>query len=688
MDERRKVTLVAISQIKYPTDSRRYLLDLFKDVVIENDAKFVIVAGNTVDGKALEKVLKAELKQVRSKLNRAKRKEFNVEEYIDQFAESHAHDLGELLPKIEGVNYHIVIAQRVYDRDIGTRILEHLRDQRPDVRLIGDKGNGEYDPEVKIPVRMRGLEEIRVIVPRRAPWFYRIITSFMQRLINSFVSRTFSPPPGLILVGCTGTGAYLPFHESVPSFSVPALHKIDEQLSTENMVGCLVVKLVNEKRRVRITGRTYDFRPIVAQERALAIPPDASEDEKRVLSILKTTPASPNTILFKINTKGKPELTGEQLEPILRKLKKQGTLVYRQRSNHWAINEMLLREAKVTLEKVQKNTHTFTLAVFSCYHGGALKTLYHTSLRYLPKRIWRADGLVENGDGIQGIAHNYEYSGELLPIANGDDKQEILVAHLRARTLLDIFRLRLHDLGETKLPPEETLRRCLIPYVYNIGNHPAWKYYNKGAIPLALFEERLKSLLVRGLANLCEETGIAVSFEQIERVVEERVIRVGESQLVNLNGTVIGIRHPFKGRTQSKSHRIQDATDFVWRSFQSFSDEIAKQTKGFALVLVANFHEAAAVHVVKFGTTIFGVMTGAYLKDTQFETTKDKVVDHGHALVTVCLNQEDRLVFSEVEFDNFIHPADERIILTDKVTTSAVNKLCAELTKIVDLPWR
>ena len=53
---------VAISGINYPTEHRQYLLNLTKEVAIKHKVPFVLVAGNTVDGKALQKELQVHLK--------------------------------------------------------------------------------------------------------------------------------------------------------------------------------------------------------------------------------------------------------------------------------------------------------------------------------------------------------------------------------------------------------------------------------------------------------------------------------------------------------------------------------------------------------------------------------------------------------------------------------------------------
>lgn len=720
--KREEVNIVGISGINFPVESRKYLMKLVGDVIRAHSAKFVVVAGNTINGKALEAEFKAqfrfELKEAMDQYRLDKKGDpelspFDKEAFKTQFerdfVRSIAQELNQFFPVLEGVNYHFVISEKVYDRPIGTRILEELRRSRDDFRLLGEKRNGSYDTEVKVPVNMRGFNKgIRVIVPRKAPWFYRIITSFMQTLIGRFIPRTFSGKPDLILVGCTGTAAFLPFYEGVPSISIPALHKIDEHMSTENMVGCSVIQLIAEEERTRIINRTYDFRTLISHEKDLAIPADSPRMEKRILHALLLSSASLKTLLFRINTLRKSKngrnhngngnysvknhkpniLKAEDLKDALASLIKKDLVTFSRKSNRYEIDEKHLNDLVVSLGDMLKDSTSFKEGVFSCYHGGSLKTLYHTVNHFLPPVLVDKDVVVENGDEIQGIAHNYEYNGELLPIAHGYDKQEILTGSLRAKNLLDVFKLRLKLYQDKKLSTRELLDKCLITYVFNLGNHPSWKHYQKDALILNTFEIVLRNKLIEGIISILKGIDVSADYAIVKNTVDTKVIRLGESMMVNVHGVTLGIKHPWKGRTQSKSHRIQDVVDFFWRTFDKFAKKTAKNSKGFALVNVANFHEAASVHVVKFGKTILGVMTGAYLKDTSFENHNDKVVDFGPALVHVCLNKEGLLLYSEVEFDDRIHPDDERIILADRLLHSDVLRLSSELTKIVDIPWR
>ncbi len=170
----KELKLVAISQVQFPTRSRKYLMDLLEGVIKREKAQFVIVAGNLVDGRALEKEMRERKKFLLSEMTRQERKFFGEEEFEDEFVEEFARELDAFLPRIRSINWHIVIAEKVYDRPLGVKIIKKLAVLRKssgkdDIRLIGENQDGTYDPEPKIPSRMKGFEEIRVIVPRRAP---------------------------------------------------------------------------------------------------------------------------------------------------------------------------------------------------------------------------------------------------------------------------------------------------------------------------------------------------------------------------------------------------------------------------------------------------------------------------------------------------------------------------------------
>ena len=100
---------------------------------------------------------------------------------------------------------------------------------------------------------------------------------------------------------------------------------------------------------------------------------------------------------------------------------------------------------------------------------------------------------------------------------------------------------------------------------------------------LNTFEMVLKNKLIEGILSILKGADISADYEIVKKTVDAKVIRLGESMMVNTHGITLGIKHPWKGRTQSKSHRIQDVVDFFWRTFDRFAKKTAKNSKGFAL---------------------------------------------------------------------------------------------------------
>ena len=679
-------SFVAVSGINFPHYSRKYLIDLVQDIAKENKVNAFIFAGNTLAGRSLEKDLKNRIKEKKESIKKynetaprgriIKLDDQEKEEIKNDFIMDMALSFNDFLTKT-GINCHIVMDE-VYDRPIGMEILRKLQDMnRRDIRLINDS-------EAKIPINIRGVEEMRVIVPRKKPWFYKIITGLMQRLIDSFVQRTFSPPPSLILVGCCGIGAQLPSYKGVYSFAIPTLHKINEQQSTENTVGCLLMKISkNSEGKLNIDRkRYYYFRSVIFNEREIAVANSVSEREKRIIDALKPSSASFKTLMFRVNSNGQIFINEDDIKKLLGDLENKSIVSWNKESNRYSINEALVQKANISLNEFLKDSMTVKHTVLSCFHAGALKSLYFTALKYLPSNAVDSEALIFNGDTILGLAHNNEYTGECLPVAIGYDKQEMIAAHIIYRILWEIFEKRFERIKDkNNLATPVIIDKCLINLVINIGNHDLWENYAKSALPLSLLHSQLKLLLMKNIIDMCEKNGLKSNLSAIESIIEEKIIGVGENNIVEINGVPIGLKHPHKARTLTKSHRIQEVASF-------FSEQKFKDYPDLSLVYVANFHEAAAVSVSIFGRTILGVMTGAYLKDTIFETHKDKVVDYGSANVNVCFNSKKQIIYSEVDFDQRIHPLDKKIVLADKLTSKDIMKLCLRLCNIVNLPWR
>lgn len=721
MDSKNKsVSFAAISGINFPDGNRDYFMNLMKEITEVHHAKSVIVAGNTIAGKKLEKELKERLSGIKKgKDEKGKLRNVPKEkaEKIKAFVEEMAKSLSEFLPKIKDgdgniINYHIVIAEKIYDRPIGTSILERVRKIRKDagwddIRLF-------KDPETKMPVRLPGFGEMRVIVPRVRPWFYDNVSGVMQRVINSFASKTSSAErPRLILVGCTGTSVFPPRYRGIPCLSIPAFHKLEEQVSTENMMGCTVVtikkvavKKKGEKKdedRFVISPKTYDLRTLVSRERELSIPKDLSEDHRMVLEALKSSTAGMDSVRFRINEGNKTPWDTKKVEKRLEELKERKLVTYNKLEHRYAMRESLIDEMNITLADFLKDSRKLKLLVTSCEHVGALKTLYYTMLELQPKLALDVDAIILNGDATQGISHNYEYNGECLSTMNGVDKQQLLAAGMRLTILMGVFRLRWEKYWDEyksgKMSLLELVDKCLVLFVYKYGNHDEPRFSRaKDSVPLMLFDLALRFAMLKNVFFLFEEKHIegqlfekGLNFRAVLELVDKKIVRVGESRVATVNGIPVGVKHPYQPRTKSKGARIQQTADFYMEKDKELKEWLGKnfqELPQLSVVTVANFHEAATIFTNVFGRTFFGVMTGAWVHDTLFESNQNKVVDYGPAVATVELKKDGRLLSGEVEYTDYINEKDKKIVFADELSNKAVAQLCLELDEMFDIPWR
>lgn len=699
----RENAIVAASGLCWPTQSRPYLINLVGDAVREAQKKskviMALLLGHTVDGKYLERELKARIKNHLASIHpRLKGDDLESEKYHFErdFVEEYASQLAEFLPMLDDVNWHIAIAERIYDRPLGAKIIERLRAIRSDVRIIGERlEDGFYDREPKIPVQFPGVEDVRALVPHRSPWFSKVITNQSQRISNAFSPRTLSPRPSLILIGATGTSSHLPMYDGVPNISVPDLRKLLEQQSTENMIGASVIRFIPDGRgRTRIINGVHNFRTAAFLEKQVAVSSALPTAQRAVMHALVPSDASFKAINYRVNANKKlfsrkKDFREVAITKAIDELTKTGEVVFSKKSNRFGINAALRRNASITLASLWEGSRSIKHVVYSCVHGGALKTLYFTLLKLIPELAVDADAIIENGDLVQGISHNYQTNGELLPIANGVDKQEMLNAHLRATILLDVFQARLQAVG-TVTNASETLTKCLVKYVFNVGNHDEWGFWNKSTLILNNYEGELRACVTEGVMRICQEQKLAVTIDQVKQAVDTSIIRVGESRMVELDGITVGIKHPYKSRTETKSTRIQQVADFLWRRFDVLRGTLTKVHNHFSIAYVANFHEAATAHITKWGQTVLGVMTGAFMMDTTFETHMDKVIDHGPAVVTARFDKEGRLLYSETEYVTRIDEEDRVFVTADRLDSTMVLQRCVKLLERIKLKlwWR
>lgn len=658
----REVVFCAISQINFPFKSRKYLMTALKQAVQEQKAKFIVLAGNTIAGRYLEAKLKQILKSIKDK----DEKSLCEEQFIGDMAQK----LNEFLPKINNVNYHIVIAEKVYDRPIGVRILENLQFLRDDIRIIND-------PEAKVPIKdVDGVDYIRVLVPTKVPWYAKNISNLIQRVTNSFVDRTFSPRPSLIIVGCAGADIFLPFYESVPCVGLATFYKLEERQSTENTTGITFIKLTSDNGCLNVKKGYGDLKWIITKERELVIQAleKVPAQEKEILSqFINIGSMSFNALKghFRNNIKE------DDLQKIIDKLLKKKFLAFDGQSNRYNLNEVLLEKVKISWAHLKSGTTKKKYTVFACVHTGGLRTEYFTITQDLPVMAEESNALVCLGDILMGLEHTLNASGEVLPMALGYDKQEIIAAYLMAKAIMNCFERRMKKGIEGCIPSSgEIIDRCLIPFIFIPGNHDLWELKNKQGLPLYLFENKLKQILTEKIMLLLPD----VRYEIVFKAVEGKVIKVGESGIINIDGLCFGLAHPHKPRTLTKSQRLQEVINYLIADRQEIN-----------AAFIGNFHEAAQISYSKFGRTILGVMAGAFVTSSDFENYKQKKVNYGAVRVEIETDADKNLIWSEIEFCSNVHFKDRERIFKEKFSASDTMSACVDILKEIDLedfPWR
>jgi len=682
VDTVREWKFAAISQLNFPELSREYLPSLLKEVVEQQGVHSVIIAGGILSGRFLENLLKSEIAE-----NGIKGSEEKAE-YRAEFVDYWTQQLSAFLPALgNNVNYHIISSPTIaYDatnekgigRQILLRLFEIRNEKEKDIRLYLD------DAEPRVPLQWPKPTEIRVLVPQHKPWYSKNVSNLLQRLANPFATRTFSDRPALILAGCTGAGVNIPSYKGIPTISVPAFYKINRVRTTESMVGCIVVTMRQKKGRTTYGLDTFDFRPFVGAERQSLIPEDMSPEKKRVLWHLSQNSQGFDTLHsrlygFRTDTKTPEKIAEEkdQLKKHLDALIARGFVVFKPEVNRYELSKDLVYDVKGDLKTLLERAKRVRVVAYACLHVGALKTLYATFEHDIPRVAEDADALFACGDIIQGLAHNLEYSGELVPTLNTYDKQSLKAGQIHANVLLQIFDRRLAKYGLDNAKPETIVAGCLIKFVYCLGNHDMWTHYQKQGLPLWDFHKEIASLLIEGIA----ERVPGISYRALRGLVDEKIVRVGEKELVEINGIGIGVTHPHKGGAETKSSRIQQVIE---------SHVARKYPLKVVLELVGNFHTAAAIHFPQFNKTYVGIMLGAMLKDTQFEKKIQKVVDHGPVVVTVWVDpRTGNLLRDEIEFlDDMVHPTDRRVVEADKLMESTVVDIAKRLTRYGDLPLR
>lgn len=622
-----KVNVGLISRIDYGRKGfKKGLLELAYKSFAEEKVDLVIVAGGLVSTPAIRGLFKEkvrayiEVKKHYARVNDIKFKSNEVRKETESIViNEFVDELSKAIPRIKcnrrAVKTYIVISPSSnYDGIIGMRVARALAKKRRDVRVWGE-GSADF------PLKQIS-EFISVITPTKASWRSEYFSTMVDRMVKDEIKRRASSLPKIFVVGCSATAIMRQQGESRRGIvSIPAIHDLENISSSENAIGCRILKFDNESNNVDVV--TYSFKDAVKNERRwISLRAfKKNSDEYLVFSAIKNGPMTIGMLADKTEISRKRILAAiKKINSVAVASKKIPDIVYNSNSGiydfntHWI--QMELKHKMPNSEKLTKYSHV----LFGCMHTGSVNTDYKFIRDDLPKIVcdWNADILVGAGDFIEGIVHNLILRGEVYGGMNITD-QERIAASAVAHILLYVFNKRFDDFVSNDLPKSENemkdvVKKSLMKFVYTIGNHDAWTERD-GIRPLQEFKNSLIRLVLNGIETKLNEHNLHTY--GIHSIVNEKVFLVPqESQMFNIRDGVLScVIHPRMARTKTSSIRAQESLEKY---------RVAK------IVDIANFHVAIVVEQweEKTGNRI-ALQTGTLCRRTDFEDGKLKTVDFG-----------------------------------------------------------
>ncbi len=613
----------------------------FEQFRAEN-VRFVILAGGLVSFPHLRKKLTARaLDELWHDLWGASYEEekkpprsARVESARDYLVESWAKELAQAIPRYKNGSgrllriYLVTSSATNYDGPLGSELAHLLVRYRPDIRFWGDVS-------ARIPLKHQN-KVLLVLTPRKAVWRSKYFSTAVDRLIEDEENRTSQALPDLWVVGCTASSLQRPQGEKKrPYISVPALHRLGEVHIAENQIGVRVVEFTPDSRDLLV--RTYNYKDYTAREREfIPVPKQANGIQQKVVAILKAK--GPHTIgmledALRIN---RGQIAAEIAA--LNKSHYRPQIEFNTDSQLYDFDPKWIQNQLTYPSLPIESAREDNLLAFACLHAGSTYSEYKFFVNEVPELMLRRGStiLVGAGDLIQGLEHDLDRRGEVMPGFNSYTDQETLAARLVCETMTRVLEKRL-DRALQAIPnrrPSATklakiVEAALPTFLWREGNHDAW-VLRRGHAPLATFSRDLVSYLAQSLWIALEKRGLTLP--NLSGIANSHV-RFGEVHQLP-SGLGLTILHPHMPRTLTSSLRAQHMLDMA----------------GTPLVIGANFHVGVIVerwephHGQRLATQV-----GALVWQTEFEHSRLKTLDVGVATIRI-LSHEGRILMTETTF--------------------------------------
>lgn len=541
-----------------------------------------------------------------------------MEEFVEELAKELAEDLPRF-QKNDGKRIKVyILTSPAYDGFVGHRVALRL------VELRKKERDTLYFGQTRAFVQLKKSNKgVVLLTPKKDVWRSRYYSTYPDRLVEDDLKRGSKMPPEMYVVGCFGSSLNRgKGSNKYQRITLPVLHKLEDTTTGENMIGLRIVKYHYGDGPNQVM--TFDFKHIVVDERSMITPPpNCSKIQAKIIEDLKVHGAR-HIGQLEDDLEIPREVLEKALKGLLNRSRAKAGLVFNESSTQYSFNlNWLQKMLRFNWPDKNSGWQKNTVIGFSCPHAGSVHTAEKFILCELPDIVVEeeADVLFDAGDTIEGLKHFLDKRKEVIPGFNYT-KQEKLAAYLFSTVMLRAFDKRLakalkdRDVKKvSSAEAKELAMKLLVTFIYICGNHDDWEE-ELGLDTLALFDEKIRKLIVDGIDKIFRERGLpSLPLPTLNGLAGKKVLAFTEEDVYTFpSGITIGAIHYCGGRTETNS---------IWpqRAFKQFRvhDKI-----------VGNFHveEEVEEYDAELGLRAADMLPTLKSK-SDFETMKGKIVDFG-----------------------------------------------------------
>src|SRR3990167_6644545 len=422
----------------------------------------------------------------------------------EEFLREVAKQLAKILP-VMGVDWFITTSP-AFDGEIGERVAHLLSEKRNDVRVWNVGGD-------RFPVKYVN-KLLWILTPLKAVWMRGdYYSTAVERVIKDKTKQTSQSSPDDYVVMGFGSSINKPKGELKYQYmSVPACHRLEETRVSENQIGVSILEYPADGSQKLF--RTYTLKDLVSKELGFIAPPEgASVLQKKMIETMKAKGWSTRGIF--ISELG---VSGERVDKAMEGLMKKKT--FRRNGENWpgVVYKAESKKYYFDLNYVQRFLKYASpggafqedrILSLACMHAGSRETDYDFLVNKVPEIILKrnANIFVDAGDTKEGLKHDLDKKGEIIPGMANNTLQEKFAAHLIGTVIFKVFLVRfaalLKECDKEKFTPEKVadmVNKALLLFIYILGNHDLWEA-GDGHEPLVVF----RGVLVRFLTNHIHE---------------------------------------------------------------------------------------------------------------------------------------------------------------------------------------